>query len=280
MNNNFNINSYFSRNYGLGDKPQVTKIKWFQKSRVIATLIAIALLAVAGAIGLVAVIAVALIFYLPPILKSNKEKQAAEEWQNNYNIRRNTWDAEYDKFYRNRVAKLNPKRSAILKLNLDLNPDTVNEKDRTPEELKKYPQAPFDIYGRLYDGWYRCGKDGIYRTDSNEITWLFFGTDQIYIYTVKFKLTEDGKKRENTQEFFYDDVVSVSIGTTSTELKKSNGFGTNEESIETEEFRLVVPGDKMIFAFTSDDDTNKSVQGMKSAIRNKKNPDRNKENNQ
>ena len=278
MNNNFNINSYFSRNYGLGDKPQVTQIKWFQKSRVIATLIAIALLATAGAIGLVAVIAVALIFYLPPILKSNKEKQAAEEWQNNYNIRRNTWDAEYDKFYANRVAKLNPKRAAILKLGLNLNPDIIDEEKRTAQEKAKYPQAPFPIRGRLYDGWYRCGKDGVYRTDSNEITWIFFSCDQIFLYTIKFKLTEDGKKRENTQEFFYDDVVSVSIGTTSTELKKSNGFGTNEESIETEEFRLVVPGDKMTFAFTSDNETNKSVQGMKNAIRAKKNPEKKDEN--
>ncbi len=272
MNNNFNIHSYFSHNYGLGDKPAITKIKWLTKWRALCTLAALVLLFVAGPVGIAAAVVVALIFYVPPILKNNKEKKAAEEWQNNYNIRKNTWDEEYDKFYANRVAKLNPKKSAILKLGLNLNPDIIDEKKRTAAEKEEYPTEPFDVYGNLYDGWYRRGKDGIYRTDSNEITWLFFSKEQIYIYTIKFKLTEENKKRENTQEFFYDDIVSVSIATSSTELKQSNGFGTNEDSIETEEFRLVVPGDKMIFAFTSNDKTNNSVQGMKNAIREKKNP--------
>lgn len=272
MNNSFNINSYFTRNYNLGDKPAVSKFT----IKPLHVLLILACLVLAFVVHIAVIIGALLFGFLwigLPAMKIGKEKKAADEWQNNFNIRSQTWDAEFDKFYAARVAKLNPKKAAILKLGLELNPDIVDENDRTPEELKKFPQKPFPLRGSRYDSYYRFCKDGNVRTDAQEITWLFFGEDQIYIYTVQFKLTEDSKKKESTQEFFYTDIVSVSISTNTVELNEKKGFGSGkEESIETESFTLVVPGDKMYFAFTSDEESNEAIQGMKNTIRSLKKP--------
>lgn len=269
MNNQFNVNDYFTRNYNLGDKPRVSKfkLKLLHAAIVLASIVCIF---VFPPVGIVAFLLFGFLFIGLPIIKIFKEKAAANEWQNNFDIRSRTWDAEFDKFYDARVAKLNAKKAAIMKLGLDLNPDIVNENDRSPEEFEKYPTAPFSIYGSRYDSYYRWGKDGRIRTDANEITWLFFSIDQIYIYTVRFNLTEDSKKKESTQEFFYSDIVSVSISTTSVEMNESKGFGGKETSVDTEQFKLVVPGDQMFFAFTSNDAVSASVKSMKDLIREKK----------
>lgn len=269
MNNQFNINEYFTQNYNLGTKPSVSKFK-IKSTSILLIIASLVLIFVYAPVGIVALLLFGFIFIGLPIMKIRKEKSAANEWQNNFDTRTKTWDAEFDKFYDERVAQINPKKSAIIKLGLDLNPDVVDEKDRTEEELEKYPTAPFSIYGSKYDSYYRWGEDDQVRTDSNEITWLFFSLDQIYIYTVQFKLTEDGKKKESTQEFFYSDIVSVSIASSSVGLNKKRGFGKIEDSIETEEFRLVVPGDKMLFAFTSNESVSASVKGMKDLIRERK----------
>lgn len=270
MNNSFNINSYFPRNYNLGDKPAVSKFT-IKPLHVLLILACLVLTFVVHPAVIIGALLFGFLWIGLPAMKIGKEKKAADEWQNNFNIRSQTWDTEFDKFYAARVAKLNPKKAAILKLGLELNPDIVDEKDRSPQELEDFPQMPFPLRGSRYDSYYRFCKDGQVRTDAQEVTWLFFGKDQIYIYTVQFKLTEDSKKKENTQEFFYTDIVSVSIRTNTVELNDKKGFGSGkEDSVETEEFRLVVPGDKMLFAFTSNDEVSGSIKGMKDLIRTKR----------
>lgn len=252
--NKFNINDYFTRNYNLGDKPSVSKFKLTFK-QILLLLISVVLIFVFAPVGLILTAIFGLVLIGLPMMKIAKEKKAAEEWQTNYNTRRNTWDAEFDKLFQEKLNKLNPKATGMNKVG-------VIEDD--------FQADPFYISGKKYDSYYRYGKDGVARTNHNEITWLFFTKDQVLIYTLNFKMTED-KKTENTQEFFYSDIVSVSTGTTSVEVQKGNAIDRNDDSIEAEEFRLVVPGDKMCFAFTSNEAVSKSIQGMKNLIRTKKN---------
>ena len=132
---------------------------------------------------------------------------------------------------------------------------------------------PFFIYGSILSGaqdWFRTDASGVIRADHNEITWLFFSKDQVYLYNIKFRLTTP-KKTETTQEFFYTDIVSVTIGSESTSVDSRNCVdGLSSSAIEVEKFKLIVPGDKMSFAFTSNDGVSGSIQAMKNKIRDKK----------
>lgn len=246
MNNTFNVNDYFTENFGLPSKPKMPETN--KKTVLIAILLCLTLIgAIVGVPMLVVIIA-----------KRCSANSKIKEWQDSYNERYNKWDGEVDRLYTRYVESMDVKQMAMEKLGID--EDQVKE------------VKPFSIYGQTYNGWYRFGADGEIRTDDREITWIFFGDNQIYLYTLSFSLTGREHKTESTQEFFYTDIVSVSTGSVSKTLnaKKSAGGG-KWESVEAEEFRLVVPGDKMSFAFTSNNEISASIRGMKEKIRDKKN---------
>ena len=250
----FNIQRYFTNNFGLGKKPAVNKLKL----KAAPVVIALVCLVLTFAVHPACIIGTLLLgFYGAglPLMNKMKEQKAADEWTEKYNYCRDNWDAEYDKFLKQVVDNINPKKKGMDRLGID--EDQVKEVE------------PFAIRGNDWKTNWRRGKDGIYRTNGYELSWLYFSDTQIYIYTVKFKLSEPTKLTEDTQEFFYTDIVSVAVNTESTTLSGSSGDG-KDESINTEAFRLVVPGDKLSFAFTSNEFINTSVNGMKNLIRQKK----------
>lgn len=255
MDNTFNVKDYFTYNFGLGDRPESAhmNVKLIVIGAILAVLGIIAAVAVHIA-GLVLVVPGALLIVIA-IIKFSKAKKVENEWQNAYNTRYDTWDAELEKFYEKTLEELNLKKQGMNRIGID------------EENLEEAGVKPFSIHGQLYDGWYRYGKDGQIRTDGRQVTWLFFSKDQIYVYDTKFTLTGEKKKVDNTQEFFYSDIVSVSTGSVSKELPGGDHAG---ETIEAEEFRLVVPGDKLSFAFTSNEEISRSVQAMKTKIRERK----------
>ncbi len=258
MDNNFDVNKYFTANFGLGDKPAAGKLN--MKLVIIGAILIIAFVAIGIAVtpALIAGAALGVIVIVIPVIKFSKSNGKAKEWQKNHDERYRTWDAELEKFYDKTVASMNLKETAMNKIGID--------------EADVKEVEPFSIHGSDFDGWYRKGADGKIRTDNREITWLFFSKDQVYIYNVKFSLTGRIKKYENTQEFFYSDIVSVSTGTQSVQLNKSNSIdGVDDYSTESEAFNLIVPGDKMTFAFTTTDTISRSIQAMKTKIREKKN---------
>ena len=276
MDNNFNINSYFTTNYNLGNKPTVSKFNFKLKKKFILLIIAgIAMLFIPQTVfkilGVIMALGVAGLFIVMPItkekIKISNEKKNADEWQKNYSIRRNTWDAEFDKYYAKRVDEINPRESGMRKIGID----EVDLKEGHKENAD-YVATPFYIYGGKHDNYYRVGYDGKLRADHNEITWFFFSDKQIYIYTLSFKLTDKLHKIENTMEFFYSDIVSISTESVSVDLSKGKAIDSyGASNIESEEFKLVVPGDKMNFAFTTTNEISRTIQAMKSLIRTKKN---------
>lgn len=239
--NKFTINDYFTANYGLPERPAEAKLGITFKHVLLCLL----------------VIGIFIIIFR--VIKFNKQKALINDWDNDYAYRRDNWDAEYDKFYDKTVAEMNVKEKAMQKIGIDA--DEVTEAE------------PFSIHGKQYDGFYRFCKDDNVRTENCQITWLFFSKDQVYTYDITFSLIPGRKKPvEKTLEFFYTDIVSVSTGTVSTELKKANNKGAEQEdyNIEAQQFTLTVPGDKMRFAFTSTSEIDRSVQGMKNLIRARK----------
>ena len=264
----FDVGLYFSKNYGMGDKPGVGKLNWkYIWIGVLLAVIGILSLVIAvkfngalvGVILMLILFVVALGFMLPTILSKRKGQGNADAWQAEIEHRRSTWDQEFDSFYARTVAQMNLRQTAMNKIGIGV------------EQIADI--EPFFIYGALLNGaqdWYRKDANGVIRADHNEITWLFFSKDQVYLYNIKFRLT-NGKRVETTQEFFYTDIVSVTIASETVSVDKRNCIDYDvTEAIDVERFKLIVPGDKMDFAFTTTDGVTRSIQLMKNKIREKK----------
>lgn len=157
-------------------------------------------------------------------------------------------DLEYD----NEVAKqLNGLQArALNKLGLD------------EDEVKEIDPISFDGY--VYKGAnnYKVGADNLYRTNKYEAVMLLFSQNEVHCYTYRFDTTED-KKTEETDVYFYKDIVSVS--TASDEVK----FGG--KSFNYEYFKLTTAGGTALTVSLRDvNNAQRSINAMRSLLREKK----------
>ena len=79
-------------------------------------------------------------------------------------------------------------------------------------------------------------------------------------------MAED-KKSESTDEFFYKDVTSFS---TSSETETAHGLGDEKFEVESNKFKMVVPGDKIFVSMDGVADSEQIIQAMKQKLREKK----------
>lgn len=108
--------------------------------------------------------------------------------------------------------------------------------------------------------------DGQLISSVYEVTYLLFSNEQLYMYSQRLAFHSNASKKQDTNEFFYKDVVSV--GTTDHEAKSK--IGKVDLSIDTTSFILTVPGDKISVAMDANDETESTIQGMKQKLREKK----------
>ena len=159
----------------------------------------------------------------------------------------------------NQYAKMVAKKRDSLKLreralqSIGLDEDEINE----------IPPACFEGYHFKNSYWGRRA-DGIWVTSKYQVAWLFFSSTQLYIYNCIFDMTADGKEEE-TREFFYKDVTSLSTATKIEENKEKN------TTIENSVFRLVVPGASIEVDLNGVKDSSSIIQAMKQKLREKKN---------
>lgn len=93
------------------------------------------------------------------------------------------------------------------------------------------------------------------QTSLYQVTWLFFGKSQLYVYQCSFNLASF-VKIERTEEYYYSDITS---------------FSTMTDSDKRFHFCIIVPGDKFDCSVKdSNHETQISIQGMKSFLREKK----------
>lgn len=175
-------------------------------------------------------------------------------------------DQEYDQLVMKKVSSMDHKQRALDKLGIDI--DQVTE-----VEPVHFENWLFDS-GRTYA---KLGEDNNWRSSAYQVTWIFFSADQIYLYQYTFNMDEDGKK-EQTEEYFYRDITNFSSSSESIEkedvLIKTSCNGNKEygrRMIETNVFKVVVPGDKLECAVKKNDYTESAIQGMKAKLREKKN---------
>ena len=255
MNNTFDINQYFVKNYNLGNKPTVEKMN-IKKIGVLIALVCLVLAFVVHFALIIGAILFGFLFIGLPIIKKNKQTAAANEWQKNYDYRANNWPAEFDKYKEKKLEELQVKQRAIDYLGID---------------ESQFAAEPFMIYGSNFDGWWRKERDGNYRTDKMDYNWFFFSADQIYIYSTTLQFTEISNRAESSQEFFYSDIVSVAISNESVAVDAGKSLdGSKDTTVTTERFKLVVPGDKLSFGFTKTSYIDQQINAMKNLIRQKK----------
>lgn len=157
-------------------------------------------------------------------------------------------DAEYDA----EVAKMlnNIQGRALQKLGIDI------------DEVKEIAPISFDGYG--YKGARRAkkGADGLWRTDIYKCVVLFFSNNEVHCYTYLFN-TVDGTQSENTDVYFYRDIVSVSTNT-STDLVLNN-------NVTYEEFVLTTAGGTSLNVSIRDTgNAQRSINAMRQLLRAKK----------
>lgn len=256
---NFNYVKFFQTNYGLGFKPTIPALN--KKNIVIGALIAIVglilMVSVHVVVGLIG-LAVAAILIVPPILKKSKAKAYYDQWMAEFNRRSSTWCGEFDKAAQKVIDDQKLEERGMNYLGI--------EKKHLIEDENNGLSSFYIIGSNFEGGWRRT--NGYYRTEYQEITWLYFGEQQLYIYRVKMSLIDPKNKKEESQEFFYKDIVSISIAQESVDVK---GQGTDDDGktkqVDNERFRIVVPGDKLSFAYTPTDYCSRRINAMKNTIR-------------
>lgn len=148
---------------------------------------------------------------------------------------------------------LNLRSKALSKIGLD------------EDEVNEIPPAVFEGYV-FKNAFAKKRADGNWVSSAYQVAWLFFSSTQIYVYRYTFNMDED-KKQESTDEFFYKDVTSFS---TSSETETAYGLGDEKFEVETNKFKMVVPGDKIFVSMDGVSNSEDIIQAMKQKLREKK----------
>jgi hypothetical protein len=162
-------------------------------------------------------------------------------------------DSEYLRMVTARRDSLNLRKKALDKIGLD------------EDEVSEIPPATFE--GFVFKNAYaKKNASGKWVSSAYQVAWLFFSSTQIYIYRYTFNMDED-KKNESTDEFFYKDVTSFS---TASESETAHGLSDNKFEVESNKFKMVVPGDQIFVSMDGVEDSEAIIQAMKQKLREKK----------
>ncbi|MBP5387292.1 MAG: hypothetical protein J6Y97_07925 [Prevotella sp.] len=169
-------------------------------------------------------------------------------------------DEEYEDIIRNFLKSHDFKKKAINKLGLD------------EDQVKEIEPVHFEGY--VYNdekALAKVGKDGLWRSSKYQITWLFFSDTEVYIYQYSFFLDQDGRS-ERTEDYFYKDITSfTTISDTEETPQYDEKMGkTFLVNVDSNRFAITVPGDRFYCSIEQNDYTERSIQGMKAKLREKK----------
>lgn len=162
-------------------------------------------------------------------------------------------DNEYRQMVSRKRDSIDFRARALSKIGLD------------EDEVNEIPPAMFEGYVFSNAFAKRCA-DGSWVSAAYQVSWIFFSSTQIYIYRYTFYMDND-KKQESTDEFFYRDVTSFS---TSSQNEVAHGAGDKKFEVETNKFKLVVPGDIIFVSMDGISDSEDIIQAMKQKLREKK----------
>lgn len=114
----------------------------------------------------------------------------------------------------------------------------------------------------------KLGKDRVFRSSNYEGVVLFFSEHQLHAYKFQFSLVSPQESREQTDEYFYKDVVSVA---TQSETFAINDVKGHSQQVNFEEFKLTTTGGTSITSSIRDEGSvSRVISGARSLIREKK----------
>lgn len=166
-----------------------------------------------------------------------------------------------------RLKKLNTYKMALKRLGID------------EEEVREIEPVSFEGYliNEKQDNLVARAGAGKWVSSDYQITWLFFGERELFIYQHSFSMISDSK-RENTMQYFYQDVTNFAAASETyqkwTQEPKggcSGGVEWMQVSAEADEFKVVVPGDTLQCSMTPTDNSDAAIRGMRNKLREMKN---------
>ena len=166
---------------------------------------------------------------------------------------KNITDDAYVQMVINKRDSLKLRQKALSKIGLD------------EDEVSEIPPAMFEGYV-FEKALAKRRANGSWVSSSYQVAWLFFSSSQVYIYRYTFNM-DNNMKQESTDEFFYKDVTSFS---TSSETETAHSFGNDVIKVETNKFKMVVPGDKIFVSMDGVSNSEEIIQAMKQKLREKK----------
>lgn len=174
-------------------------------------------------------------------------------------------DDQYDEMVKRTANAMDFKQKALNKIGLD------------ESQVAEIEPVHFEAYhiSNKSDNLNKRGADGRWRSSEYMITWIFFGDSQLYVYQYTLNMCS-GSKREQTMDYFYKDVTNFSAASETYEKEVLQSVSCSGQAtyartpVDVNEFRLIVPGDKVTCAMDQTEYTERSIQGMKAKLREKK----------
>lgn len=129
-------------------------------------------------------------------------------------------------------------------------------------EVQEIRPLIFGGYKILGANRFKKGKDGLYRTNVYEAVIIYFSANDVHCYTCNFHTTEPNMT-EATDVYFYRDIVSVST------MQETEKIGASVQP--TQKFVLTTTGGtRLSVSLTQREDTDRSINAMRSLLREKK----------
>ena len=144
----------------------------------------------------------------------------------------------------------------------DLRKKALDKLGIDEDEVREIEPISFDGYVYKGASELKKGADGLWRTNKYECVTLFFSQNEVHCYTYRFDTTGD-QHSEETEVYFYKDIVSVSTS--------SDSATVLEQTIEYEYFKLTTAGGTALQVSLRDiQNAQRSINAMRSLLRAKK----------
>ena len=107
------------------------------------------------------------------------------------------------------------------------------------------------------------GRDGSWRSNNPQHTWLFFGKHQIYVYSASM-LMDSSIKQQSTQEIFYKDITSIRTE----QLSREKVEGDIVYRLSYYKFTILFSGDSLSLTLPIlTDENDKKIRAMRNLLR-------------
>ena len=187
-------------------------------------------------------------------------------------------DAEYDQLVNKVLQSINWEEKVLSKLGIDKSQISEIE----PIVTEGYYSYSSDLNEddkllKAFKVFYKTGKDDKFRSSAYQKTYMYFSSDQVYLYQMTFHM-DKGDTEEVAKEFFYKDITSFTTISKTTEniSKKTSGCLKKKDSAVKSlttrtEFKLIVSGDEFSCSLNGSEMREDTLQGLKAKLREKKN---------